>query len=82
MVEPKTRAAGGVWLSASDFPHSFQHLIVYHNINKYTHVQSYQDKWSDVHVPYVSNEKEIIIKLELDEEALKQQMFQGQNEKL
>lgn len=23
LVEPKTRAAGGVWLLASDFPHSF-----------------------------------------------------------
>jgi len=23
LIEPKTRAAGGVWLSASDFPHGF-----------------------------------------------------------
>jgi hypothetical protein len=23
IVEPKTRAAGGVWLLSSDFPHSF-----------------------------------------------------------
>jgi hypothetical protein len=23
LVEPKTRAAGGVWLSSGDFPHAF-----------------------------------------------------------
>jgi len=38
VIEPKTRAAGGVWLLASDFPHCFQNLIVYHNINKFNHV--------------------------------------------
>jgi len=34
MVEPKTRAAGGVWLQASDFPHSFQYILLFHNLNK------------------------------------------------
>jgi hypothetical protein len=46
-VEPKTRAAGGVWLLANDFPHSFQNLIVYHNPKKYQHLQFYADKWAD-----------------------------------
>jgi len=35
--EPKTRAAGGVWLLSSDFPHCFQHFIIYHNPNKLKH---------------------------------------------
>lgn len=73
LIEAKTRAAGGVWIASGDFPHSFQHLIVYHNINKFSHVQKYEDKWLDVQQPYISNEKDIVIKIELDEEALKQQ---------
>ena len=71
-MEPKTRAAGGVWLLASDFPHSFQHLIVYHNINKYSNIQTFSDKWLDATQPYISNEKDVVIKLELDEELVKQ----------
>jgi hypothetical protein len=35
------------------------------------HVQNFADKWIDAAQPYVSNEKDVIIKLELDEEALK-----------
>lgn len=49
LIEPKTRAAGGVWLSASDFPHCFQHVIIYHNISKMTNQQFYIDKWVDAH---------------------------------
>ena len=48
-------------------------MIVYHNINKYHNVQQFSDRWIDAHLPYNANEKEIVIKLELDEEALKQQ---------
>jgi hypothetical protein len=79
LVEPKTRAAGGVWLLASDFPHAFQHLIIYHNINKFTHVQHYSDKWADVNQPYIANEKDVVIKLELDQEALKTQQQHNLN---
>lgn len=32
---PKSRAAGGIWLTQSDFPHAFQNIIIYHNIKKY-----------------------------------------------
>lgn len=74
LIEPMTRAAGGVWIASSDFPHSFQHLIVYHNINKFTHIQKYQEKWIDVNQPYLSNEKDIVLKLEIDEEAIKNQI--------
>ena len=34
---PKTRGAGGLWLTQSDFPHAFQNIIVYHNLKKYSH---------------------------------------------
>lgn len=72
-VEPKTRAAGGVWLLSSDFPHCFQNLIVYHNIHKYNMMKPvFEDRWVDAAQPYIANEKEIMIKLEMDEELIKQ----------
>lgn len=67
---PKTRAAGGIWLTQSDFPFAFQNIIVYHNIKKYTHNTLNQDIWSHASEPYISNEKEVYFKLELDEEAI------------
>jgi len=67
---PKTRAAGGIWLTQSDFPHAFQNMIIYHNTKKYSHTEVHQDIWENDQEPYISNEKEIYIKLELDEEAI------------
>lgn len=67
---PKTRAAGGIWLTQSDFPHAFQNVIIYHNLKKYSHCQLYQDIWSHASEPYISNEKEVYFKLELDDEAI------------
>ena len=71
LVEPKTRAPGGVWVAASDIPFSFQNFIIYHNVSKMAHVTNFADKWSDASQPYIPNEKDVIIKLELDEEAVK-----------
>jgi len=79
LVEPKTRAPGGVWVSASDIPFSFQNFIVYHNVSKMAHVTNFADKWTDATQPYISNEKDVIIKLELDEEALKTHMAEYNN---
>lgn len=76
LIEPKTRASGGVWVQASDIPSSFQNFIVYHNISKMTNQQNLSDKWTDASQPYVVNEKDIVIKLELDEELLKQQVIE------
>ena len=67
---PKSRAAGGIWLTQSDFPHAFQHIIIYHNTKKYTHTEVHQDIWENAAEPYISNEKEVYFKLELDEEAV------------
>ena len=36
---PKTRGAGGIWLTQEDFPAAFQHIIVYHNAKKYSHCE-------------------------------------------
>ncbi len=44
-IEPKSRAPGGVWVRASDFPHSFQSFIVYHNLTKMSHSIIHNDKW-------------------------------------
>ena len=71
LVEPKTRAPGGVWVAASDIPFSFQNFIIYHNVSKMAHVTNFADKWTDASQPYIPNEKDVIIKLELDEEAVK-----------
>jgi hypothetical protein len=67
---PKTRAAGGIWLTQSDFPFAFQNIVIYHNIKKYTHNTYHMDTWSNCAEPYISNEKEVYFKLELDEEAI------------
>ena len=32
-LKPRQRAMGGVWIESSDFPHAFEHVIVYHNLN-------------------------------------------------
>ena len=74
LAEPKTRAPGGVWVAASDIPHSFQNFIIYHNVSKMTHVSNFADKWTDPSQPYIPNEKDVILKLELDEEAVKAHM--------
>lgn len=67
---PKTRGAGGIWLAQDDFPCAFQHIIVYHNVNKYSHCELHQDIWENAAEPYLANEKEIYVKLELDQEAV------------
>ena len=66
---PKKRAPGGVWIQADDFPCAFEHLIVYHNMTKFQHTEVYNDVWTDAAVPYISNEKDIYLKLELDDET-------------
>ena len=68
-ISPKARSAGGVWLHASDFPNSFTNVIVYHNMGKYQHRFWHSDVWSDVTMPFTANEKEVYLRLDLDEEA-------------
>jgi len=57
-------------LNQSDFPHAFQNIIVYHNVKKYQHNEIYHDIWETTDEPYISNESEVYIKLELDTEAI------------
>lgn len=42
------------------------------------HVQNFADRWVDASQPYIANEKDVVIKFELDEEALKQHMTEYQ----
>lgn len=69
MKLPRQRALGGVWIQADDFPHAFQHVIVYHNINRFANSEHYQDVWSEPEQPFIPNEKNIYVKMELDDEA-------------
>lgn len=45
-------------------------MIVYHNINKFENKEFYQDIWSDAQTPYLSNEKDIYLKMTVDPEAV------------
>lgn len=78
LIEPKTRAPGGVWVHSADIPHSFQNFIIYHNTTKFNHMTNFVDRWTDAAQPFICNEKDVIIKLELDEEALKNHMAEYQ----
>lgn len=68
-LKPRQRALGGVWINSSDFPHAFQHVIVFHNMNRFENKEVYDDVWADGSQPFIANEKDVYVKLELDEEA-------------
>ena len=70
-LKPRQRAMGGVWIETSDFPHAFQHIIVFHNMNRFTNREIYEDAWLDGSQPFINNEKDVYLKLELDEEAFR-----------
>lgn len=77
-LKPRQRAMGGVWIESSDFPHAFQHVIVYHNLNRFENREVYDDVWADGSQPFISNEKDVYLKLELDDEAFAK--FKEENE--
>lgn len=70
-LKPRQRAMGGVWIETSDFPHAFQHIIVFHNMNRFANREIYEDAWLDGSQPFINNEKDVYLKLELDEEAFR-----------
>ena len=70
-LKPRQRAMGGVWIETSDFPHAFQHVIVFHNMNRFENREVYEDVWLDGSQPFINNEKDVYLKLELDEEAFR-----------
>ena len=67
-VKPRQRALGGVWISSSDFPHAFTNLIIYHNLSSFKKTETVHDIWQDQAQPFVSNEKDIYVKLTVDDE--------------
>ena len=62
-LEPKTRAAGGIWISDSDFPFSFKKLLVFHNPTKYKQFKIHNETWKNPEEPFIPNEKEILIRI-------------------
>lgn len=70
-LKPRQRAMGGVWIESDDFPSAFQHIIVFHNMNRFENSEVHEDAWLDGSQPYIVNEKDVLLKLELDEEAFK-----------
>jgi len=67
-IKPRQRAFGGVWLNTSDFPFSFQHIIVYHNLKTFAHCEYYNELWTNASQQFTNNEKDIYIKFELNQE--------------
>ncbi|CAI2360433.1 unnamed protein product [Moneuplotes crassus] len=70
--EPRTRAPGGIWLQASDFPYCFQYFIIFHNEQKIKHRNMHRDVWTMPKKPYVANEDDVYIRVrEMNEEEKK-----------
>lgn len=44
---------------------------MYHNPNKYSHSELHSDLWLDSSTPYASNESDVYLKFEIDDEAVK-----------
>lgn len=63
VFEPKTRASGGNWILADDFPHVFQFLMLFHNPKKFETNIIHSDRWTDKSKPYRMNEEDIYIKI-------------------
>lgn len=70
-VKPRPRAMGGVWISSSDFPSAFTNMIVYHNLASFKKTETIQDIWQDQNQPFIANEKDVYIKLTVDDDTLK-----------
>lgn len=66
VIEPKTRAPGGLWVEASDIPHCFQYLIVFHNPKAFSNKICHKDLWGNSNESFIPNEEKfyIIIKPE------------------
>lgn len=71
-IKPRPRALGGVWISSSDVPHAFQNLIIYHNLSSFKKTEVHHDIWQDQNQPFVANEKDIYLKLTVDDELFNQ----------
>lgn len=67
-IKPRARVPGGVWIDSSDFPFAFTNLIIYHNLSSFKKTEVYNDIWQHHEQPYIANEKDIYLKLTLDEE--------------
>jgi len=63
VYEPKTRAPGGIWLQAADFPFCFQYFIIFHNDEKLKNKKVHKNIWNNPAKPYRSNEEDIYIRL-------------------
>lgn len=74
VFEPRTRAPGGIWLQASDFPFCFQYFIIFHNDNKIKNKNVHRDIWTIANKPYTVNEESMYIRIrDLNEEEIKEE---------
>ena len=63
IYEPRTRAPGGIWLQAGDFPFCFQYFIIFHNEEKFKNKLIHKDLWTDPQNTYKVNEDNIYIRV-------------------
>ena len=48
-------------MHASDFPHCFQHLIIYHNIEKFAEKRSHNYLWENREETFLFNEARVLV---------------------
>jgi hypothetical protein len=85
VIEPRTRASGGLWLQAADFPHCFQYFIVYYNYEKFATRVIHKNLWTNPNNTFQPNENEVFIRVrdpteeEIEEEKEAQENAEEEN---
>ena len=60
--EPKTRAPGGLWMDAADFPCCFQYILVFYNPRAYRNKEIIRDIWEDSKLAFPIKDYCIVLK--------------------
>lgn len=73
VIDPKTRAPGGLWVEASDLPHCFQYFLVFYNPRSYTNKICIKDLWVKSNDSFVSNEDRLYMIIKPEEKNVEEE---------